>query len=75
MGNLTTTFLTSDSDFTTGMGTAVNLGGNFYGFNYAPTPEAADLRALRADWAMVGRDVMSALNQAKTDSLCLAEKS
>ena len=74
MGTLTTTFLTADSDFTTGMGSAVNLGGNFYGFNYAPTPEAADLRALRADWAMVGQDVANALNQAETDSLCLAEK-
>ncbi|PAW74300.1 MAG: hypothetical protein B9S26_01420 [Opitutia bacterium Tous-C4FEB] len=74
MGNLTTTFLTSDSDFTTGMGTAVNLGGNFYGFNYAPTPEAADLRALRSDWAIVGQDVANALIQVDADSLCLTDK-
>lgn len=74
MGTLSTTFLTSDSNFTTGMGSAVNLGGNFYGFNYAPTPEAADLRALRTDWAIVGQDIATAINQAETDDACLTDK-
>ena len=74
MGNLSTTFLTADASFITGMGSAVNLGGNFYGFNYAPTPEAADLRALRADWAIVGQDIAAAINQAETDDACLTDK-
>jgi hypothetical protein len=49
MGTTSTTFLTSDSDFITGIGSAVNLGGNFYGFIHAASAQLADIRAMRAD--------------------------
>jgi hypothetical protein len=65
MGSQLTTFLLSDSGFTTGMGSAVNLSGNFYAFNYSETPTLADIRALRADWAAVGQDLAGAIEESQ----------
>ena len=73
MGTISTTFLTSDSDFVTGMGSAVNLGGNFYDFNYAESSQLADIRAMRADWAMIGKDVAVVLEKAEADLPSLTE--
>jgi len=73
MGTISTTFLTSDSDFVTGMGSAVNLGGSFYDFNYAESPQLADIRAMRADWEMIGKDVAVILEKAEAVVPCLTE--
>jgi hypothetical protein len=74
MGNIPTTFLTADGSFITGMGSSVALSGNFYGFNYAPTPAAADARALRADWAIVGQDIQDAMAEADAEPECRPKK-
>lgn len=74
MGTLPTTFLTSDSTVFTGMASAMNIGGNFYGFNSSATPVEADRRALASDWGMTGKDVASALAQARPNSQCLTER-
>jgi hypothetical protein len=68
MGSKFTTILLSDSGFTTGMGSAVNLNGNFYGFNYSDTPTLADIRALRADWAAVGQDLTEAMEESQVET-------
>ena len=62
-----TDFLTADSSFLTGMGTAVNLSGNFYGFNYSRNATEADIRALSSDWQMVGKDIADSMAEAKKD--------
>jgi len=71
MGSVGTDFLTSNPTFVTGMGSAVNLAGNFYGFNYAPSEVEADRRALRSDWQMVGKDVADSMAKAEENPQCL----
>lgn len=71
MSDINTDFLTATSGFVTGMGSAVGLAGNFYGFNYSKTPTEADVRALRADWVMVGRDLADVMKKAESHPECL----
>jgi hypothetical protein len=52
-----TDFLYSDPSFLQGMGTILNLGGNYYTFNYSDTPQEADSKALASDWGMIGKDL------------------
>jgi len=53
------------------MGSAVAIGGNFYGFNYSKTPDEADARALRADWIMIGKDLSDVMKKAESQPKCL----
>ena len=52
-----TDFLFADSSFLTGAATIGNLPGNFYQFNSSETETEADLKAIRCDWKMIGRDL------------------
>lgn len=72
MGNrIHTDFLTATPGFLTGMASAMALAGNFYGFNQAKGPAAADRRSLRADWVMVGQDLADVMKQAQSHPECL----
>ena len=51
-----TDFLTATPSFLTGMGSVLNIGGNYPEFNASDSPEEADRLALEADWRMVGQD-------------------
>lgn len=62
-------FLFSDTDFVTGMGTAVNIWGNFYEFAVSESEQRADAKALRADWGCVGRDIKKALVTCNQESI------
>lgn len=73
MGSIQTNFLNASSDFVTGMGSAVGLAGNFYGFNYSKSPQEADIRAMRADWAMVGQDIADVMKKAESHPECLTQ--
>ncbi len=44
-----------------GLGTLFNIAGNYYTYNYSPTPYVADKRALESDWGMVGEDFRTVL--------------
>jgi hypothetical protein len=74
MGSVRTDFLTADSSFVTGMATAVNLAGNFYGYNYSGDGIEADKRALRSDWGMVGKDLADSMAKADEDPQCQPKK-
>jgi hypothetical protein len=74
MGHIQTDFLTADSSLITGMGSAYNLGGNFYGFNYSATPVQADHRAILSDWIIVGQDIDDALFLGESRPECLTAK-
>jgi hypothetical protein len=74
MGSARTDFLTADATFLTGMATAVNLAGNFYGFNYSRSGQEADQKALRSDWQMVGNDIADSMAKADEDPKCLLTK-
>ena len=54
---LKTDFLVSDNSFMAGVGTAMNLAGNFFGYNYSQDPGEADRKAIASDWSMVGQDL------------------
>jgi hypothetical protein len=56
-----TDFLTAKSSFGLGFASVMNIGGNFFYYNYSPTPAEADARALACDWRMTGRDISLAL--------------
>lgn len=51
-----TDFLTATPSFLTGMGSVLNVAGNYPEFNVSESPEEADLLALESDWRMVGQD-------------------
>jgi hypothetical protein len=61
MKRFVTNFLTADSTFLTGAGTAFNLAGSYYRFNFSPTSTAADAKALFSDWAITGQDIKDAM--------------
>lgn len=43
-----------------GMGSAINLAGNYFDFSSSSSESEADNRALESDWGMVGQDIQSA---------------
>lgn len=62
MNKPTSDFLCVSSSFLTGFGSVVNLGGQLYKYNTSDNPDEI---AIANDWRMVGRDIRSALDQAK----------
>jgi hypothetical protein len=53
--------LYNDLSFLSGMGSAFNIGGNYYDFNYSESDEEADTKSLKRDWEMVGRTIYSSI--------------
>ena len=58
-----TDFLFAKPTFISGMGAVIDLGGTMVMFNESSSPEEADYLALANDWATVGGDIRSAMNQ------------
>jgi len=75
MNRVYTDFLVSDDSFFTGVGTIFNLDGSFYRYNRSATIQAADSRAIRQDFAMIGQDIMDvadSVTKSQSDQLPLA---
>ena len=53
-------FLFPDTDFITGMGSVLNIAGNYFEFATSRNELIADLKALRCDWGIVGQDISKA---------------
>jgi len=49
--------------FIVGMGSVFNLGGNYFDYNYSRSPEAADFKAIKRDWELVGHDLSQAFSK------------
>jgi hypothetical protein len=64
-GSIKTDFLTSTSTFITGMGSVLNVGGNYFPYHRSATPEEADEAALANDWTIVGQDIRAELERLK----------
>jgi hypothetical protein len=59
-----TDFLYARPSFIGGMAVAMDLYGVSVGeYNRSATPNAADYRALRSDWALTGIDISNAMEQ------------
>lgn len=64
-GDIKTDFLTATSTFLIGMGSVLNVGGNYFSYNTSATAEEADRIALASDWAITGQDIRNELDQLK----------
>jgi hypothetical protein len=49
-------FLYVRPTFLNGIGSVLNIGGEYYSYNFSPSPSEADARALANDWKMIGSD-------------------
>ncbi len=58
-------FLFADTNFLIGMGSVLNLAGNYYEFASSVNEWEADAKALRNDWGMVGVDLKEASKKIK----------
>jgi len=56
-----TDFLFANTDILIGMGSVLNVAGNYFRFNESPDGAIADRRALGNDWKVVGDDILNAL--------------
>ncbi len=58
--NSRTGFLFADPSFAEGVGRLTDFSGALNRYNVSSSPRAADRRATRADWEMVGEDLRAA---------------
>jgi hypothetical protein len=63
MNHVDTDFLTPKSSFLTGMGTVLNLAGNYFIYNSSKTAQEADERAIASDWKILGQDMRTAIKR------------
>lgn len=59
-----TDHLCVSTGFVMGMGSVLNVAGNYFPFNTSDSPEEADFKALQSDWIVVGQDIQSAIDKA-----------
>lgn len=60
-------FLFPDTDFTTGMGSVLNISGSYFDFATSSDENIADLKAISSDWGVIGQDVRLAYYECKND--------
>jgi hypothetical protein len=59
-----TDFLFSNPTFVGGIGSAFNIGGNYYKFNGSRSGREADARAIASDWAVIHQDIKVSFSDA-----------
>ena len=55
-----TNYLLPKNGFFTGLGSILNISGNYFKYNTSETTEEADIKAIQSDWLMVGKDIKRA---------------
>lgn len=53
------------SNFRSGAGSALGIGGNYFRLNKSSSRSLSDSRALRSDWKAVGKDISTGMNRSK----------
>jgi hypothetical protein len=56
-----TGFLFAEPSIWSGAGRLLDLGCTFDVYNYSPSDDEADAKAIYSDWAMVGSDIVAAI--------------
>ena len=56
-----TDFLTPANSFVSGMGSVLNIGGNYFDYNISSSPQEADTLAIYMDWRMIGEDIANSM--------------
>lgn len=54
---LHTGYLFSHPSFLSGLGSVLNVAGNYFDYNYSGNSYEADRRALQSDWKSIGQDI------------------
>ncbi|MBP5983573.1 MAG: hypothetical protein KA734_07615 [Fluviicola sp.] len=62
-----TNFLLPKNNFFIGMGSVLNLGGNYFNYKTSNSEVEADKKALFSDWWNVGNDIDSILKNTLKD--------
>jgi hypothetical protein len=57
MNPVKTDFLVSTGSFFIGLGTVMNLSGNYFQYNYSRNGEEADKHAIYRDWRVIGQEI------------------
>jgi len=53
-------FLFPTPSFLVGIGSVLNIAGNYFSFNYSSNDREADTKAILSDWRVVGEDIVVA---------------
>jgi hypothetical protein len=53
-------FLFANPGFLLGIASALDMGGTLVEYNISRTPQEADARAIASDWAITGKDIVTA---------------
>lgn len=59
-----TDYLFSQNGFLIGMGSVLNVAGNYFEYNYSESGSEADARALASDWGAIGQDIRWAMSES-----------
>ncbi len=51
----------------TGVATVLNIGGDFFDFNYSQSNEEADAKAIANDWGVIGQELARAIEVVKKE--------
>ena len=57
-------FLVAKSSFWNGFGSAINIRGSHFPYNYSQSAEQADMIGIHCDWNMVGQDIQKPLEDS-----------
>lgn len=60
-----TDFLLPKNSFISGMGSVLNLKGEYFKYNTSRSGLEADNRATKSDWGVVGQDIRNAFNKKR----------
>ena len=55
-----TDYLLPKNNFWVGMGSVLNLAGNYFEYNSSKSDSVADFKALTSDWNNIGKDIKKA---------------
>ena len=64
-----TDFLFINPNFLIGLGSTLNIAGNYFLYNYSDSDEIADSKAIASDWGVIGLDIKNSLNFYKNNRL------
>jgi hypothetical protein len=67
-------FLFTEPDLISGMARILDLGSTLNEYNTSATPDLADFRAVRSDWAAVSKDLRAALSQVDSEVAATGQK-
>ncbi len=65
-----TNFLFPRTSAIVGMGSLLNIAGNYFEFNFSESGEDADSKALENDWNMIGLDIEYAISKTNNKIVC-----